>query len=269
MGLRKNISSLLSKYLLSRGVFTTQRTNLQDLKDFFKITYPSKLEVENIRIGGENDGGYIIPNDFAGIKYCFSPGVGNLFNFERDLTKKSIKCFLADYSVDFKTDNELIDFDKKFIGPVTKDKFISLKDWICSKIDYENNNDLILQLDVEGDEYDIINSIDENTLKKFRIILVEFHQLHYLFDSFLFKKIKSAFSILNKFFYCTHIHPNNNPEIIVKQGNIVIPPVLEFSFLRRDRSRITEGKLHFPSDLDQPNNKNKLDLKLPKCWFRQ
>ena len=75
--------------------------------------------------------------------------------------------------------------------------------------------------------------------------------------------------ILNKFFYCTHIHPNNNPEIIVKQGNIVIPPVLEFSFLRRDRSRITEGKLHFPSDLDQPNNKNKLDLKLPKCWFRQ
>ena len=269
MGIRKNISNLLSKYLLSRGVFTTKRTNLEELKNFFKIIYPSKLETRNIRIGGTNDGGYIIPDDLDGIKFCFSPGVGDLYNFESDLTKRNIKCFLADNSVNFKTENHLLEFDKKFIGPITNGEYINLKDWIRCKIDYENNHDLILQLDVEGDEYDIINSMDLITLKKFRIILIEFHQLHYLFDSFTFKKIKKTFEILNEFFYCTHIHPNNNPEFVVKEGDIIIPPVLEFSFLRKDRSKAVDGKLDFPSKLDEPNNKYKPDLKLPKCWYGQ
>ena len=162
---------------------------LTGAREHKKTVIPRKLKVDNIRIGGNEDGGYVVPDDFEGIKYCFSPGVGNLTNFEDDLIKKKINCYLADFSVNTTFSDELINFEKKFVGPISNENYINLKDWISSKIDYEKNNDLILQLDVEGDEYDIINSLDIGTLKKFRIILIEFHQLHYIFDSFTFKKI--------------------------------------------------------------------------------
>ena len=92
-----------------------------------------KKNIENIRIGGENDGGYIVPNDLKDIKYCFSPGVGSVSKFEEELTQKKIKCFLADYSVDLQFESNLIEFDKKFIGPSTFGNFLSLKDWIKKK----------------------------------------------------------------------------------------------------------------------------------------
>ena len=65
------------------------------------------------------------------------------------------------------------------------------------KIDYKLENDLILQIDIEGDEYDVLSSIDLNTLRKFRIILIEFHNLHYIFDEFFFQKIFKVFKLLS------------------------------------------------------------------------
>mgnify|MGYP001169604746 FL=1 len=268
MGIRKKIIKKVCNYLLSKGTFTSQRTDLSEIRKLLKTISPKKLAKDNIRIGGNNDGGYVVPNDLEGIDYCFSPGVGNLINFENDLIKKGIKCFLADQDINRIYDSQFIDFEKKFVGPTTDENHITLKDWISSKIDYEKNNELILQLDVEGDEYNILNSLDIYTLKKFRIILIEFHQLHYIFDSFTFRNIKKVFDKLNKYFYCTHIHPNNNPEFIVREGNIIIPPVMEFSYLRKDRSNIIEQKLNFPSVMDQPNNPSREDIDLPKCWYK-
>ncbi len=143
-----------------------------------------------------------------------------------------------------------------------------MKDWISQKVDYNKNNDLLLQIDIEGDEYSVINALDEETIKKFRIILIEFHQLHYLFDDYMFEKINDAFKKILKFFYCSHIHPNNDVDFIFKEQNIIIPPVLEFSFLRKDRGKILDNELSFPSKIDQPNNSKKRDIILPKCWYK-
>jgi len=162
----------------------------------------------------------------------------------------------------------MIDFEKKFLGPITYKNYISLKDWISSKIDYENNNDLILQMDIEGDEYDVLQSIDLKTLKKFRIILVEFHNLHYIFDEFYYDKILKIFNILSEYFYCSHIHPNNDVDFISVSKKIIIPPVMEFSFIRKDRVKILDDKLKFPNELDEPNNPKKREITLPNCWFK-
>ena len=45
-----------------------------------------------------------------------------------------------------------------------------------------------------------------------------------------------------KFFNCTHIHPNNSVDFVLKDKEIIIPPVLEFSFLRKDRGKILNKK---------------------------
>ena len=59
------------------------------------------ISCDLIRIGGEGDGGYLIPNVFDKISYCFSPGVDYTANFEKELSEKfGIKSFMADASVE-------------------------------------------------------------------------------------------------------------------------------------------------------------------------
>ena len=268
MGIRKKLKTKICEYLLKKGIFTSKKTDTNKILRFLNMVRPKSLDIENIRIGGDNEGGYIVPNDFQGVKYCFSPGVGSSSKFENEITKKNIKCFLADYSVNPKFKNNLIDFEKKFIGTSSYENFLNLSDWIENKIDYENNNDLLLQMDIEGDEYEVINSLNDKLLRKFRIVLIEFHQLHYLFDDFIFEKINKAFEKITKLFNCTHIHPNNDVDFVFKDKDIIIPPVLEFSFLRKDRGNIMNKDLFFPSKLDQPNVLNKKDIKLPRCWYK-
>ena len=269
MGLRKKIKKKICEYLLYKNIFTSKKVPNSKVSQFLSLIKPKILTIDNIRLGGSNDGGYIIPNDFNGINFCFSPGVGNISKFEEDLSKKKTPPPLADYSVDNNfNDNSYINFEKKFLGPISYKNYISLKDWILSKINYENENDLILQMDIEGDEYEVLQSIDLKTLKKFRIILIEFHNFHYLFDEFYFEKMSKIFKILLEHYFCSHIHPNNDVDFISKSHDIEIPPVLEFSFLRRDRAKEVGDINNFPNILDQPNNPKKRDIILPDCFFK-
>lgn len=54
------------------------------IQNFIKSLHPIKTEHELVRFGAKHDGGYLIPNDFEGIKALFSPGVGGVSAFEED-----------------------------------------------------------------------------------------------------------------------------------------------------------------------------------------
>jgi len=53
-----------------------------------------------IRVGGDSDGSYLVPDDLDGVTMCFSPGVSIEADFEFQLANRGMKCYLADYSVD-------------------------------------------------------------------------------------------------------------------------------------------------------------------------
>lgn len=59
------------------------------IEDFFKMFRPYDLGYELIRIGSENDGGYLVPNILDEINTCISPGVGHTNSFEKDLKKRN------------------------------------------------------------------------------------------------------------------------------------------------------------------------------------
>ncbi len=54
------------------------------IQNFIKSLHPIKTEHELVRFGAKHDGGYLIPNDFEGIRALFSPGVGGESTFEED-----------------------------------------------------------------------------------------------------------------------------------------------------------------------------------------
>jgi len=117
-----------------------------------------------IRIGGSGDGGYLIPDDLDGIEYCFSPGVSTVSNFENELANLNIKSFLADYSVDSPPiAREEFTFDKKFLGSTDYGQFFTLTSWKDKYLkDYAG--DLILQMDIEGGEYEVIINTPDHVL---------------------------------------------------------------------------------------------------------
>jgi hypothetical protein len=67
----------------------------------------------------------------------------------------------------------------------------------------------------------LLNSSPE-TLRRFRIIIVEVHDLERLLDKHAFQIIEGAFSRLLQDFHLVHNHPNNCGQSI-RVGDLVIP----------------------------------------------
>ena len=79
-------SSDLDRYkLLAQGVLLERATPKSDLEALISTLRPRDTNVPLVRLGGWSDGGYLVPDDFRGISACFSPGVSNVANFEKDL----------------------------------------------------------------------------------------------------------------------------------------------------------------------------------------
>jgi hypothetical protein len=247
------------------GLFASRRTKHAAMLDLIRKLRPVDCGVELIRVGGPGDGGYLVPDDLEGIEYCFSPGVGALSEFEIELADRGVRCFLADHSVDspLAMRPEFV-FDKKFLGASDRDKFFTLSTWKEMYLkDYAG--DLLLQMDIEGSEYEVVLSTPDALLEQFRILVIEFHGLDRLFDSFAFGLLSSCFEKILNAFHVVHIHPNNTGET-VKEKTIEIPEVMEFTFLNKKRVNQIAAQVAFPHRLDADSSPGE-HLVLPKCWY--
>ena len=262
--IQQKIRNAIREFIIGKGFFVTRATTPQMLDGFFKQIKPYTTDRKLIRIGGAADGGYLVPDDFEGIEVCFSPGVSDVAGFELDLAKKNIKCFMADYSVESPPcTNSLFDFEKKYLGIQNDDVFMTLESWIENKA--PGASELILQMDIEGAEYGVILNTAEESLRRFRIIVIEFHNLDAMFDRNGFDLINMTFNKLLQHFDIVHIHPNNCRPV-VRCGDHAIPPVMEITFLRKDRISSRQPNRNFPHALDVKNFSKSSDVALPVCW---
>ncbi|MCH9664693.1 MAG: FkbM family methyltransferase [Gammaproteobacteria bacterium] len=248
---------------------------LQEVIGFLK---PIITEHKLFRAGNQNkDGGYLIPDDLEGIGACFSPGVANTASFEEDMIKRGIRCYLADGTVKRSPiSNKLINFTKKNLGNKdisypqrlfsSKPSQMRLDTWINN---YSYNEDLLLQMDIEGYEYEVFDSISDDALNKFRIIVAEFHDIGNLLTYYKYSEgdiIHRVFKKLAENFSVVHIHPNNaNPSHL--WGKYEVPNLLEITFLRKDRINSQKPVKKFPHSLDRTNVHGYPELVLPKCWY--
>jgi hypothetical protein len=260
------MKTLVRNWLFARGFIVTKQTEAAAVLGLIRKLRPVNCGKDLVRVGVHGDGSYLVPDDLAGIDFCFSPGVSTTSRFEEHLADLNIRTFLADYSVDSPpVSRPEFTFDKKFLGSIDSDRFFTLATW---KDKYLRNysGDLILQMDIEGSEYEVILSTPEKLLNQFRIIVAEFHFLDKLLEPFAFGIMSSCFDRLLKYFHVVHIHPNNYSGIVSK-GDTKIPRVMEFTFLNRSRVTHTEPQREFPHKLDEDNLPGGAPLPLPRCWY--
>lgn len=256
-----------SKQLLAFfNTFTTEITDKDQVRSLLTKLYPVRSSHELIRLGPKGDGGYLVPDDLENIKACFSPGVSDISGFERECAELGMRVFLADKSVDKPaTEHDFFTFTKKFIGSVSSEEFMTLDGWITDSLQ-DDSSDLLLQMDIEGYEYETILSATEKVMRRFRIIVVEFHLLDKLWSEPFFTLASRAFEKTLLTHTCVHIHPNNCKNSVNING-VQIPKVMEFTFLRNDRLENLGYQQQFPHPLDCDNTTDKTII-LPTSWYK-
>lgn len=257
---------LVLKLLRSFGINVERTTTKNRLVEILSFIKPVATQIELIRVGGSGDGGYLIPNDLEGIKYLFSPGVSSKSLFEIQLVKFSMEAFLCDYSVETAPSTDpSIHFLKKHLGSEDNEKYIRFETWFSDCIG-TTPGDCLLQMDIEGAEFEQILSIPTEILLRFRILVVEFHNLELIGSLFGERMIGSTFRRLSEYFHIVHVHPNNCCPVVRVSG-LPIHPVIEVSFLRKDRAFQVEPLITGTHQLDRPNVASSPPIELSREWY--
>lgn len=261
---------VIRQILSPTKIFPSKTTKAKDLRSLIHAMKVTPIEDELIRIGPNQDGGYLVPDCISGIKHCFSPGVAESSDFELSLANQGIEVYLADRSVDAPPiTHPNFHFQKKFIASrdCNSDGLMTLDSWYSDMIEPPSNKspEAILQMDIEGQEYEVLHNISDKLLSRFRVIIVEFHRLYQLADRYSYRWMSSAFHKLLQSHAVVHIHPNNNRKTLSLHG-VKIPANMEITFLRRDYIKPTNKTLIFPHPLDQKCVTLKSDVVLPACW---
>jgi len=265
-----NIKLFLKKLFFRLGFNVEKISNHKDIELFISQFRKNYKSTELIRIGGNGDGGYLLPNILENIKYCFSAGVGNVSTFEKELSQNyQIKSFMADASVNSPPeDDKNFTFIKKFLGSKTFDEFISLEDWVSQSIK-DKNSQKILQMDIEGSEFEVFTFESAESLSQFSLMIVEFHGLQNLSNRNFLKMISAIFQKIYLNFSICHVHPNNYSGLY-NLNKLKIPSSIEVTFIRNDfLDKIkSSSRVCLPHPLDQKTVSNINEIDMPEIWWK-
>lgn len=238
-----------------------------DVRSALSLIRPWDVGIPLIRVGGEGDGGYLVPDDLSGVIALLSPGVSHAWDFERDLGDRfSIPSYMIDGSVDAPPDlSELQQFSREWLSTSTGEGRVSLTDWI-TRVDPIGESDLILQMDIEGAEWKILAATAPELLARFRIVVVEYHGLPWMsLKPALHRRFMPALNAMSRDFVVVHVHANNCCGTEDLNG-IAVPRALEVTYLRRDRIRQRAVRARLPHPLDRDCVNYLPPLRLSADW---
>jgi hypothetical protein len=233
----------------------------KDILHFCAQFAPHDVEgFEKIRLGNNYDGGYIFIDDFTDVSLVLSCGISN-----------DVTCDLAFAD----RGKQVLQFDHTVDGPpISNPKFMFRKQAIDASgatagsvklwdvVDQEGNRekaDLLLKIDIDGDEWATFANFPLEQLKRFRQISCEFHWSSRLKDPEFFALCVVAITNIRKAFFPAHLHANNFRPFINLMG-VPIPEVYEVTFVNSEIYRSAGRQRVAPAEIDNPNNPNAPDL---------
>lgn len=222
-----------------------------------------------VRIGGPNDGGYVML-DAVGpptVSAAYSFGVGGDVSWDAAIAARGVDVYLYDHTV--RTPPALparCRFTQVGVTGGRRDARLRTLADCVSRNGHAWRRDLLLKMDVEGAEWDVLDQVAPETLDQFHQIVIEFHDLGLALDAGRHDAILASLRKLARSHQPVHVHGNcmHAPFCI---GDLVLPPVLEVTYVRRDdvAGRIGGSAGPFPTAIDQPNLAGWPDVYLG--WF--
>jgi len=203
----------------------------------------------HIRVGGANDGGYVMLNSLDEIDGVLSLGVGHDMSWDINISEKVPLIHLYDHTI------------SKLPSPMTgarwfKEKVVTKGDLNGTSFEeavarLPDTNQLILKCDIEDSEWEIFSNCDSKILEKFDQIVVEFHWVIDKLCNQKYELMLRALQNLARTHSVINIHANNfaKYEII---ANCPIADVIEISYVRTRSYKLEQSNLGV--NLNAPNN---------------
>jgi hypothetical protein len=255
---------------------------MSNVSDFFdSIEVCDIPQYTKIRLGGPNDGGYVVAKELCKGRDLYSFGIGDDISFEQDFLELSpdSKVMCYDPYID-----KINDYRIRHISKGIGHKHPRLSEYLpehefgFATFGQEPQH-FIVKIDVEGAEWDALkySIIDymcycDQLIVEFHILPVEYNLSHSPYFTKMYREFYdnateqlflNYVDILNTIlleFTSYHIHGNNSLSKIRLKEHLY-PPLLEMTFINNhliDRKYPTIEK--FPTAIDQPNKTDRPDF---------
>lgn len=232
----------------------------REILQTLSLLEPKKAEeFSKMRVGRDNDGGYVMLDDFARISKALSLGIAEDDSWDLEMVSRGMRVHQYDHSIPCgPTQHEHLTFHRLMIRGKSVAGSTTLEEAL-QRLSSDPNEGIVLKMDIEGGEWGVFANIQSNSLRRFSQIVCEFHSLHLIDKPANHALFRRALSNLNTSHQCIHVHANNHAEIC-NIGDIPIPQVIEVTYANRMRYEFRATDELFPTPIDQPNNKEKPDI---------
>jgi hypothetical protein len=266
------VSQRLADFL---GYRVERASNFFSIIELLEKLRPVETDFPLVRVGGESDGGYLLPDCFENCEGVISPGVGPSALFESYFSTLGIPSILIDGTVKEPPDHATgFTFVSKMLASTSSAPGTITLQEACDLLG-ESSKNLILQMDIEGAEWLVLESTPDQLLKRFKLLVIEFHSFDQLVGrASSFRIVEDIFNRLLDNFSPVHVHVNNcssarktRPKGLAgftRSENL--PNVFEITLLRKDLVPPESHYSQIPNDLDTKNCQALPDIPLPSVW---
>lgn len=211
-----------------------------------------------IRVGKDFDGGYVMLDDFAGVRAAYSIGICNDVSWDTCVADRGIDVFQYDHTIDRLPERHpRFHWFRTGLAAVPSSGMDTLPRLVAAN-GHDDGSDLVLKCDIEGCEWEVFGSIDPAFLRRFRQIVLEIHDLHRLVEPEFLATVSKAVVALTTHHAVVHVHGNNyRPVAIV--GGIPLPSVMEITLARAAGREMVPETDTFPTPLDMPCDPGRAD----------
>ena len=225
----------------------------------------SAIGLTKKRVGHSGDGGYVMLDDFEGVQFALSLGVGAEMTWDLDLANRGIEVHQFDYTIDAPPEtHHLVRFHRSRISPMQA----GLDHSLASAQALGKNQSCILKMDIEGDEWEVLDAATGEDFERVTQLVVEFHDFDRVERDDWYERAERVLRKLEEKFQVVHVHANNNG-ILMTRGNVAFPEILEVTFANRSRCLFEHFDGIFPTLLDAPNRDDLPDIMLGGFRFSE
>lgn len=237
--------------------------NEKEMEDFRQLLHIKNVIGKNlVRIGQDNDGGYIMLDDFLHKGVAYSFGINNDVSWDAAMADRGYDIFMYDHTIQklpYIRDEfhffqyGIAETEKKDLNLNSLHNFIRMNG-------HNQCPHMILKMDVEGAEWAVLEEISSQILSQFDQMVFEFHRIcdtekdrNRILD--ILKKLNVTHQVI-------HVHANNYciPKWDGKRGWAY---AYEVTYVNRELYNFEEPiNIDLPISIDMPCNPDMPELAL-------
>ena len=242
---------------------TDQDTSRIEVQEVMELLRPRSIGTQaKIRVGAQQDGGYVVPDFARQSNLLISIGIGNEISFDTEFSNWGAQVFQFDHTIPQPpAAHPNMHFQRKGWGAEETGELLRFEQ-IIACADWTGAVHPVLKFDVEGAEWNGLLAADRDDIGRFEIIVGEFHNLEGIGRRTIYALIRRALEKLCEQHQPIHMHGNNNSCVYSVHG-VHVPSVIELTFLRKDCGVFPEySDEPIPGALDCPNNRIFPDIRI-------